>query len=33
MKVNICDKNLIGVLHANEVEIKLTGAEEAKRAI
>lgn len=33
MKVNINDKNLLGVLHANEVEIKLTGAAEVKRAI
>jgi nickel-dependent lactate racemase len=33
MKVNIDNKNLIGVLHANEVSIKLTGASEVKRAI
>jgi lactate racemase len=33
MKVNIEDENLAGVLHANEVSIKLTGAPEVKRAI
>lgn len=33
VKINIPDKNLIGVLHANEVEIGLTGADEVKRAM
>lgn len=33
MKVDIEDKNLLGVLHANEVSIKLTGVEEVKRAM
>lgn len=33
MKVSIEDKNLIGVLHANEVEVKLTGEAEVKRAL
>lgn len=33
MKVNIDNKNLLGVLHANEVEVKLTGAAEVKRAM
>ncbi|SKA91220.1 Nickel-dependent lactate racemase [Caloramator quimbayensis] len=33
MKVNVDEKNLLGVLHANEVEIGLTGADEVKRSI
>jgi nickel-dependent lactate racemase len=33
MKVKIEDKNLIGVLHANEVKIELTGAYEVRRAL
>ena len=33
MQVNIKDKNLLGVLHANKIEIGLTGVEEVKRAM
>jgi lactate racemase len=33
MKVEIDDKNLLGVLHANEVEIDLMGEEEVARAL
>lgn len=33
MKVSIDEKNLLGVLHANEIEIGLTGADEVKRSI
>lgn len=33
MKVNIDEKNLLSVLHANEVEIGLTGTDEVKRSI
>ncbi|QCX33999.1 nickel-dependent lactate racemase [Caloramator sp. E03] len=33
MKVNVDEKNLLDVLHANEVEIGLTGTDEVKRSI
>ncbi len=33
VKVNIDDKNLIGIFHANKVKVKLTGASEVKRAL
>jgi len=33
MKVAIDDQNLLGVLHANEVDVKLTGAQEVRRAL
>lgn len=33
IKVDISDKNLLGVLHANDVEIGLTGKAEVERAI
>lgn len=32
-KVNVPDKNVIGVLHANEVEHELEGADEVRRAL
>lgn len=33
MKINVDDKNLMGVLHANDVSIDLKGADEVKRAL
>lgn len=33
MKVNVADKNLMGVLHANDVGVGLKGADEVKRAL
>lgn len=33
MEVEIHDKNLLGILHANNVEVDLTGGEEVKRAL
>lgn len=33
MKINVDDKNLMGVLHANDVAVDLKGADEVKRAL